>query len=60
MKKIPEVRPLPIMVHGDKLSTPLLGVTERIMNPRINRIKITIEALKLSAAVSGSYSLSCN
>ena len=48
------------MVHGDKLSGGMHGACERILNPRIGRIKTSLEALKLSAAHAGSYSLSSN
>lgn len=60
LKKFTDVKPLPILIHGDKMSTELYGVTERIVNPRLARIKMTMETLKLSAANSGSYSLSAN
>ena len=48
------------MVQGDRVSSVLFGQSERITNPRINRIKTTIESLKASAAAAGSYSLSSN
>jgi len=60
VKKFTDVKPLPILIHGDKMSTELYGVTERVVNPRLARIRMTIESLKLSAANSGSYSLSAN
>ena len=55
-----EIKALPILVHGDKVATVLLGSCERVANPRASRIKLTIDALKKTAAVSGSYSLSSN
>lgn len=60
VKKYAEARPIPVMVHGDKLTEELHGVSNMIVNPRLNRIKTIIETLKLSAAHSGSYSLSSN
>ena len=60
VKKFSHARPAPILVHGDRVSTELYGVTERVVNPRISRIKATIETLRLSAAHAGSYSLSAN
>ena len=60
VKKYADAQPIPIMIHGDKVSAQLHGLTERITNPRIGRIRTTIETLKLSAAYSGSYSLSSN
>ena len=60
VKKFNNVKPMPVMVHGDKMATEMYGTTERIINPRLGRIKATIETLKLSAAHSGSYSLSAN
>ena len=60
VKKFADPMPIPIMVHGDKLSTELHGLSERIVNPRLARVRATIDTLKLSAAHSGSYSLSAN
>ena len=60
VKAVPEARPLPILLHGDKLSAVLLGASERVMNPRATRIKTTIDALKQTAAAAGSYSLASN
>ena len=60
VKKVPEIEPMPIMVQGEKMSSLLFGVSERINNVRTSRVKTTIEALKASAAASGSYSLSSN
>lgn len=60
VKKFAEVKPVPVLIHGEKMSTELYSMTERIVNPRIGRIRATIETLKLSAAHSGSYSLSAN
>ena len=42
------------------MAAELYGVGERVLNPRLSRIQASIETLKLSAAVSGSYSLSAN
>ena len=33
---------------------------ERILNPRLSRVKLSLDVLKLSAATAGSYSLSAN
>jgi hypothetical protein len=55
-----EANPLPILIHGSKLSHELHAKCERITNPRLFRIKVASETLKLSAALSGSYSLSAN
>lgn len=55
-----EIKALPILVHGDKAATVLLGTTERVANPRTSRVALTIDALKKTAAVSGSFSLSAN
>jgi hypothetical protein len=61
VKQMPtEMRPLPILIQGDKMSTQLYGSCDRIANPYLKRVQITITALKLSAAISGSYSLSAN
>lgn len=61
VKQMPdEMRPLPILIQGDKLASELYGVSDRIVNPFLKRVQITISALKLSAAASGSYSLSAN
>ena len=60
VKNFNVVKPMPVMIHGEKMSTELYSVTERILNPRLGRIRATIETLKLSAAHSGSYSLSAN
>lgn len=49
-----------MLIHGDKMSTELHAYTERVVNPRLARIKTSIETLKMSAANSGSYSLSAN
>jgi len=61
VKKMPtDIRPIPILIQGDKLSTELYGTCDRIINPLLNRVQVAIMALKLSAAASGSYSLSSN
>ena len=60
VKKFSSVHPLPVLVHGDKMSHGMYGATERVVNPRLSRIKMSIDALRLSAAFSGSYSLSSN
>ena len=61
IKQMPtEMRPIPILVQGDKLSADLYGTCDRIVNPLLKRVQVTITALKLSAAASGSYSLSAN
>jgi len=51
---------MPVMVHGDKMSNELHACCERITNPRLARIKLTIDTLKLSAAHAGTYSLAAN
>ena len=60
VKKYADARPLPVMVHGDKLATQMHFIAERIVNPRLSRVKLSLECLKLSAATAGSYSLSGN
>jgi hypothetical protein len=55
-----EANPLPILTHGGKLSQQLHMKCDRIINPGLARIKVAKETLKLSAALSGSYSLSAN
>ena len=60
VKKQAEARPLPVMVHGDKLATQMHYYCDRIVNPRLSRVKLSLECLKLSAATAGSYSLSAN
>ena len=60
VKKPVEPVALPILVHGDKLSTELHDLTERVINVRLGRVKTLIDSLKLSAAYNGSYSLSAN
>lgn len=60
LKKFNDVKPVPILTHGEKMAAELYGVGERVLNPRLSRIQASIETLKLSAAVSGSYSLSAN
>jgi peptide deformylase len=58
--RFPAPRALPILTHGSKDAKGLHERTERIVNPRIQRVKNAIQTLKLSAAVGGSYSLSAN
>lgn len=60
VKKYADPAALPIMVHGDKISTMLHGLTDRVVNPRLSRVKVIIDTLKLSAGHCGSYSLSAN
>ena len=60
VKKHAEARPLPVMVHGDKLATQMHYYCERIVNPRLSRVRVSIDVLKMSAAIAGSYSLSSN
>jgi len=52
--------PLPVLLHGASDSHILHKPTDRIINSRLARIKTSIEILKLSAAYSGSYSISAN
>lgn len=42
------------------MSSELYGACDRIQNAMLKRVQITTTALKLSAAASGSYSLSAN
>ena len=51
---------LPILQHGHPGSSKMFEMTERVFNPRISRIQASIEALKMSAAMQGAYSLSSN
>lgn len=60
IKELPPARPLPVFVHGEKLSSELHGVTSRLTNVNLPRVRLAIDTLKLSAAHSGSYSLSAN
>ena len=60
VKKLPEAQALPVFIHGEKLSQELHGACQRITNTRLARVQLTIDTIKLSAAHSGSYSLSAN
>jgi len=55
-----QMAPLPVLLHGASDSHILHKPTDRIINSRLARIKTSIEVLKLSAAYSGSYSISAN
>lgn len=59
-EKLPDPSPLPILTHGGKLSQQLHAQGERITNPRLGRVRVSQETLRLSAALQGSYSLSAN
>ena len=60
VKEIPPPRPLPVLVHGDKVSAVLHGACERVTNINNKRVKYSIEAIKMSAAHHGAFSLSAN
>ena len=60
VKTLPEARPLPVLIHGDKMSHQLHGVSERLSNVYMKRVELAVKTLKLSAASVGSYSLSAN
>jgi len=52
--------PMPIFIHGTTNQKKLHAKTDKVTNPRVSRIKTSIDTLKISAALSGSYSLSSN
>lgn len=58
--KILEPVAMPIYINGTIQAQKLHAKTDKVTNPRISRIKTSIETLKISAALSGSYSLSAN
>lgn len=60
VKEIPATRPMPVMIHGDKMAQMLHGLCDRVTNHGLKRVKFSIDTLKLSAAHAGSYSLSAN
>jgi hypothetical protein len=60
VKELPQPRALPVLIHGDKVASTLHGICDRVVNLSQKRHKYTVEALKLSAAHHGAYSLSAN